>query len=314
MLDWTSATQTLKNTSQILVVSHVNPDGDAIGSTLAMGLIAKSLGISVTLVNESPVPEKLEFLPGTELIQLPSQVKKRFSVIVTVDAADISRIGECQQLFADDPIIINIDHHATNDGFGTINVVKAEAAATVEILYDWAEYLDIPISKQLATVLYAGLLTDTGGFRYSNTSPNVLRIAATLLESGAASYELADRLLESISVRYLEQLKEALGTMQIVFDGKVAYLTSEEEDNDGLVNLARNIEGVDVGILFRPMDEHHIKVSMRSRNIIDVSQVALSLGGGGHARAAGCTVKGTMNEVIHNVLEKMKEAFEGVNE
>lgn len=314
MLDWTSATKTLKNASQILVVSHVNPDGDAIGSTLAVGLMAKSLGIPVTLVNESPVPEKLAFLPGADQIQLPSQVEERFSVIIAVDAADISRIGECQQLFADDPVIINIDHHPTNDHFGTINVVKAGAAATVEILYHWIKDLNLSISEQLANVLYAGLLTDTGGFRYSNTSSSVLRIAATLLEAGAASYELADRLLESISVRYLEQLKAALSTMQIVLDGKVAYITSEEEDNEGLVNFARNIEGVDVGILFRARDKHHIKVSMRSRNIIDVSQVALSLGGGGHARAAGCTVEGTIDEVIHNVLEKMKEAFEGVKE
>jgi phosphoesterase RecJ-like protein len=314
MLDWTSATQTLKNASQILVVSHVNPDGDAIGSTLAVGLMAQSLGIPVTLVNESSVPEKLAFLPGTENILLPSQVKKRFSVIVAVDAADISRIGICQQLFADNPVIINVDHHGTNDRFGKINIVKADAAATAEMLYDWAAFLDIPMSEDLATVLYAGLLTDTGGFRYSNTSSNVMRIAANLLEHGAESYQLADRLLETISIGYLEQLKNSLATMQITLDGKVAYLVSDEEDNDGLVNFARNIEGVDVGILFRPKDENQIKVSMRSRYIIDVSAVALELGGGGHARAAGCTVNGQMDEVIGTVLEKMKEAFEGVKE
>jgi phosphoesterase RecJ-like protein len=314
MLDWTSATQTLKNASQILVVSHVNPDGDAIGSTLAVGFMAQSLGIPVTLVNESSVPEKLAFLPGTENILLPSQVKERFSVIVAVDAADISRIGICQQLFADNPVIINVDHHGTNDRFGKINIVKADAAATAEMLYDWAAFLDIPMSEDLATVLYAGLLTDTGGFRYSNTSSNVMRIAANLLEHGAESYQLADRLLETISIGYLEQLKNSLATMQITLDGKVAYLVSDEEDNDGLVNFARNIEGVDVGILFRPKDEDQIKVSMRSRYIIDVSAVALELGGGGHARAAGCTVNGQMDEVIGTVLEKMKEAFEGVKE
>ncbi|WP_028776157.1 DHH family phosphoesterase [Shimazuella kribbensis] len=314
MLDWTSATQTLKNASQILVVSHVNPDGDAIGSTLAVGSMVQSLGIPVTLVNESPVPEKLSFLPGAENILLPSQVKDRFSVIIAVDAADISRIGNCQQLFADHSVIINIDHHGTNDEFGKINIVKADAAATAEMLYDWAVYLDIPISRSLATVLYAGLLTDTGGFRYSNTSSNVMRIAANLLEQGAESYQLADRLLETISVRYLEQLKTSLATMQITLNGKVAYLVSEEEDNDGLVNFARNIEGVDVGILFRPSDENHIKVSMRSRQIIDVAAVALEMGGGGHARAAGCTINGQMDEVIGAVLEKVKEAFKGVKE
>jgi bifunctional oligoribonuclease and PAP phosphatase NrnA len=182
------------------------------------------------------------------------------------------------------------------------------------MLYDWILSLDIPISKQLATVLYAGLLTDTGGFRYSNTSSSVLRTAANLLESGAASYELADRLLETISIPYLDQLKQSLASMQITLDGKVAYLITEEEDNDGLVNFARNIEGVDVGILFRPRDDKHIKVSMRSRHLIDVAAVALSLGGGGHTRAAGCTVKGNMDDVISVVMGKMKEAFEGVKE
>jgi phosphoesterase RecJ-like protein len=314
MLDWTSATKTLQNASQILVVSHVNPDGDAIGSTLAVGNMVESLSIPVTLVNESPIPDKIASLPGAEKIQFPSQVSERFAVIIAVDAADISRIGNCQQLFADNPIIINIDHHATNDYFGTINVVKSDAAATVEILYDWAEYLKIPISKQLATVLYAGLLTDTGGFRYSNTTSHTLRIAANLLDLGVASYELADRLLETISTSYLEQLKQSLATIQIDLDGKVAYLTSMEEDNEGLVNFARNIEGVDVGVLFRPKGEHHIKVSLRSRQLIDVSQIALSLGGGGHARAAGCTVEGTMDEAIEIVIQKLKAAFEGVNE
>jgi phosphoesterase RecJ-like protein len=315
MLDWTSVTKIVQNANEILVVSHVNPDGDAIGSTLAVGEILQSMGIPVSLVNESPVPDKMTFLPGADKILMPSDMKnKRFPVVIAVDAADISRVGICQQLFDNEAIILNIDHHATNDRFGFVNMIKDDAAATVEILYDWAKYLNISISNRLATFLYAGLLTDTGGFRYSNTTSYTLRIAAELLDLGAEAYELSERLLETISTSYLEQLKESLASMQIVLDGKVAYLTSTEEDNEGLVNFARNIEGVDVGILFRPKDEEHMKVSLRSRHLIDVSEIALSLGGGGHARAAGCTIKGNMDEVVGIVIQKLKEALEDVKE
>lgn len=314
MLDWTSVTKTVQNAAQILVVSHINPDGDAIGSTLAVHHIVQSFGIPVTLVNESPIPAKFAFLPGAEKIQSASHINEQFATVIAVDAADISRIGDCQQLFADDATIINIDHHGTNDHFGAINLIRPDAAATAELLYEWVQHSNISLTTDLSTVLYAGLLTDTGGFRYSNTSPDVLRIAAELIEHGAPSADLADRLLETISIDYVQQLKSALDTIQFACDGKVAYLLSEAEDNDGLVNVARNIEGVDVGVLFRPRDQEHFKVSLRSRQLIDVSAIAQSLGGGGHIRAAGCTVKGSRNEVVNTVMEKLEEAFKDVDE
>jgi phosphoesterase RecJ-like protein len=314
MLDWTSVTKAVQHAAHILVVSHINPDGDAIGSTLAVHRIVESFGKPVTLVNESPIPAKYAFLPGADEIQSASHMNEQFATVIAVDAADISRIGNCQQLFADDATIINIDHHGTNDHFGTINVIQPDAAATVELLYDWVQQSNIPLTSELATVLYAGLLTDTGGFRYSNTSPKVLRIAAELMEHGAPAADLADRLLETISLDYVQQLKNALDTIQFACNGKVAYLLSDAEDNDGLVNVARNIEGVDVGVLFRPRDEEHVKVSLRSRQFIDVSAIAQSLGGGGHIRAAGCTIKGSCNEVVNIVIKKLEEAFKDVGE
>jgi bifunctional oligoribonuclease and PAP phosphatase NrnA len=313
MVDWIKATIALKQAQHILVVSHVNPDGDAIGATLAVGFIAEALGVPVTLVNESPIPERFLFLPGADKIMQPAEVTEQFSTVIAVDAADTSRMGNCQQLFDDNVRIVNIDHHATNDHFGMINVVKADAAATVELLYDCASYLQLPFTNELATVIYTGLLTDTGGFRYSNTSPNVLRIAASLLELGVKAHLLADCLLETVSLSYLEHLKEALDTIQTTMDGKVAYLTSNTDESEVIVNYARNIDGVDVGILFLRLNEQSVKVSFRSREQIDVGSIALSLGGGGHARAAGCTINGAMEEVIQIVLGKIKKAFEEVS-
>jgi phosphoesterase RecJ-like protein len=315
-VDWEKASTVLKQAKRVLVVSHVNPDGDAIGSTLAIGFIASALGIKVTLVNESPIPEKFLFLPGIEMIKSPADVNEHFSTVIAVDAADASRMGSCQQLFDDQVTIINIDHHGTNNRYGTINIVEPNAAATVELLYDWVCQLEMIITKELAMVLYTGLLTDTGSFRYPNTSPHVLRIAAHLLEIGIPAHIIADRLLETITLPQIRLLGEVLPTMQVLADGKLAYLTLEqiEEDTEGLVNYARNIEGVDVGILFRSVGEQEVKVNFRSRELVDVGEIALEFGGGGHKRAAGCTMIGSMEEIQSEVLSRVTQVLKEVSQ
>lgn len=315
-VDWLAASVILKQADHVLIVSHVNPDGDAIGSTLAVGYIAEALGIKATLVNESPIPEKFLFLPGAEKINTPHDLTERFSTVVAVDAADASRMGSCQQLFADDVKIINIDHHATNDLFGTVNVVNPSAAATVELLYDWACNLNISIEDKLATALYTGLITDTGAFRYSNTTAHVLRIAANLMETGIPTHILADRLLETITLTHIQLLGEVLPTLQIAAEGKIAYLKQEQnrdEDGEGLVNYARNIEGVEVGILFRSVGEEEVKISFRSRELVDVGNIAKEFGGGGHARASGCTMNGSMQAIQQKVISRVATALKEVD-
>jgi phosphoesterase RecJ-like protein len=313
MISWLENVKNfIKEADHFLVVSHVHPDGDAVSSTLATARILRECGKKVTMVNESPIPKKFSFLPGMGEILQPHEVKEKFQYVVTVDCADAKRVGECADLYADQVKILNIDHHATNDHFGTVNVVIPDSAATVEILFDWIEGLQINWDQELAMMIYTGLLTDTGGFRYSNTTPKLLRQAAQLLEVGIEAHRITDVVLETTTMEQLQLLQVALSTLKRSEDGLVAWMTLQltdmkqynatSEDLDGIVNYARNIAGVDVGILFREEGEQTVKVSFRSRARADVATVAKSIGGGGHARAAGCTYQGTIEEAQAEIL------------
>ncbi|MBA4602089.1 DHH family phosphoesterase [Thermoactinomyces mirandus] len=314
----------LENADPILVVAHLYPDGDAISSTLAMGYVLRQLGKKVTMVNESPIPQKFSFLPGVEEIKLADSVSEIFPYAIALDCADAERMGSCRSLIREKAIVVNIDHHATNDRYGTINIIQPQAAATAEIIFDWVEEADFPVDRQLAACIYTGLLTDTGGFRYSNTSSKVFTQAAKLLETGIESHKIADAVLETVTMEQLQLLQTALSTLQKSEDGLVAWMdlrkqdidrfANSHEDLDGIVNYARNIYGVDVGILFHETNDRTIKVSFRSREMVDVGNLAKSFGGGGHARAAGCSISGTLQEAHHRVLSlvqsKLKQECE----
>jgi bifunctional oligoribonuclease and PAP phosphatase NrnA len=306
--------QWIEEADRVLVVSHIHPDGDAISSTLAMGTMLQAMGKQVVMVNESPLPKKFAFLPGADEVKQVHEVSEPFERVVALDCADRARMGACCELIAPGASVVNIDHHATNDSFGTMNIVQPQAAATAEILYDWIDQSRVGWNEALATHIYTGLLTDTGGFRYSNTSPKVLRQAAKLVEMGISFHQIADQVLETVTLPQLRLLKAALGTLQQTDDGLVAWMklakadiaNASHDDLDGIVNYARNILGVDVGILFREEQPQTVKVSLRSRELVDVGRVAKQFGGGGHARAAGCTVQGTIAEAEASVLAEIR--------
>lgn len=316
------ATRFLSEGERFLVVSHVDPDGDAIGSTLAVGHLLRLLGKRAVMVNASPVPAKYAILPGAEEIAKLQELRDKspFTRVIAVDVADVERMGDCFSLIASDALLLNIDHHRTNTRFGTHHLINPEAAATAEVLYDWIESMGVQWTKPLATCVYTGLLTDTGGFRYSNTTPSVMKQAARLLEFGVDAPRIAEQVLETMTVGQLNLLRRGLSTLQLSEDGRIAWMWltlqdfsesgAGEGDLDGIVNYARNVIGVEVGILFRQLKNGAVKVSLRSRRRVDVSEVAGFFGGGGHARAAGCTVTGTRDEVEHRVLEQVTEALE----
>ncbi|MFD1394840.1 bifunctional oligoribonuclease/PAP phosphatase NrnA [Kroppenstedtia eburnea] len=321
--DWKQALAFVSEPGPYLVVSHLHPDGDAIGSTLAVGWILKRLGKQVVMVNESPVPDKFRFLPEAERILSPDEAGAEgpYRRVIAVDVADRERMGSVCQLLAAEAEVLNIDHHPTNDRFGTTNLVIPGAAATAEILCHWSRRLQVEWDRELATCLYTGLLTDTGGFRYANTTPEVMELASGLLRHGVEPGAIADRVIETMTRGQLALLRRALDTLTFSDDGQVGWikLTREdfrssgarEEDLDGIVNYARNVAGVDVGILFRETDGQGIKVSLRSREIVDVGKLAQSMGGGGHARAAGCSLTGTLDEAEKSLLEQVKAALDG---
>lgn len=303
-----------------LVVSHVNPDGDAIGSTLAMGIMLQLLDKSFIMVNEGKVPFKFSMLPQSGDIQsylAKDGVAPRpdFDAVITVDCADYQRIGRVREWLGENLPLLNIDHHPTNDGFGQVSLIRADAAATAEVLYDLATRLSIAWTKPLADCIYTGLLTDTGGFRYSNTAPRVLKIASEMLEYGVEGNDLADQFLEKLTFSHVRVLQKALATLDFTADKRIAWVSvtlqdvldtnADNADLDGLVNYPRNIEGVEVGLLFKQIDETKWKVSLRSAGLADVAAVAQHFGGGGHIRAAGCAVAGPLDQVIRQVLNEV---------
>lgn len=318
MSKWKDIQGVISEAAHVLVVGHYNPDGDAISSTLALGRILHTWGKPFTMVNESKIPPRFLYLEGTSEIRLAAEMNGTYSHVFTVDCADIARVGECRSLFSKDVKIINIDHHKTNDQFGLMNFVDVSAASTTQILYNGIKSLNIEVDVPLAEMIYTGLATDTGGFRYSNTTAKVMRIAAELIEVGVDPYELANKAIESITYDYVQLLEIALRSLDVSSDGQVAWITLsaqdlkrfKEPDTEGLVQYTRNITGVEVGIFFRETEKDQVKLSLRSKKFFDVATFARQFGGGGHARASGCTIKGLMKDVQALVLAKLKDELE----
>lgn len=304
-----------------LIVSHVQPDGDAVSSTLAVGWLLSRLGKKFTMINEGVIPKRMNSLwHADELINMSEQLPQRsFSRVICVDCADFERVGRTKELFTEDAMIVNIDHHPTNNRYGALNVVLPEAAATAEILFDLLSLFDVEWDVEVATAIYTGLLTDTGGFRYSNTTPKVMSIASKLLSYGVNGPEIAESLLEEMTLPQLNVLVKALNTLTISPDGKIAWVHvtpqhmldtgAINEDLEGIVNYPRNIQGVEVGILFKQVNTGAVKVSLRSAGKVDVAALAQSFGGGGHVRAAGCRIEGDLEDIIIQVVERVKQAL-----
>ncbi|WCK52852.1 bifunctional oligoribonuclease/PAP phosphatase NrnA [Aneurinibacillus sp. Ricciae_BoGa-3] len=319
------AARFIQDHDRFLVVNHVNPDGDATGSLLAMGWLLRQLSKQAVLVNEGMTPEKFMFLPGaSEILNASEALPQKYDAVITCDCGDKSRVGRVEHWFAEGCELLNIDHHPTNDHFGTSNLIRTDAAATCEILYDLVCFMQLTVSPEMATCLYAGLLTDTGGFRYSNTTPHLMQAASALLSYGVQPGILAERLLETITAGHLKLLRKVLQTMEFSENNRVVSMAvtrcdmeeagANDEDTEGLVNYGRNVEGVEVGVLYKEKNAGEVKVSMRSRSIIDVAAIAKSLDGGGHVRASGCTIKGGIEEARQIISDKLREAFQAAEE
>lgn len=301
-----------------LVVSHIQPDGDAVSSTLVVGWLLSCLGKKYTMLNEGPIPQRMEYLwHAGEIANLAEgDLPREYSHIICVDCADFQRVGLTKRHFASDALIVNIDHHPTNNGYGYVNLIKPDAAATAEILFDLLKTFEVEWDIDVATALYTGLLTDTGGFRYSNTSPKVMAAVSELLELGVNGPMLAETLLEEMTLGQVKVLNRALSTLQLSPNGDIAWVSitpqdmldceAANEDLEGIVNYPRNIRGVEVGILFKVIHERAVKASFRSAGKVDVAALAQVFGGGGHTRAAGARIDTTLEEAIPMVLQEVR--------
>jgi len=311
------AKQFVESRDRFLVVSHVHPDGDAVSSTLAVGWLLHRLGKTFAMANADPVPRKFADLWRSGTIVRPSSTTDfaRYEHIIAVDCAEYSRIGCVRDCFAENRVLLNIDHHATNDRYGDVNLVNAQSGATVEIIYDLIKKFDVQWDRDIASLIYTGLLTDTGGFRYANTSPKVFSVAAEMLNYGVEASHLAEKYLEQMSYPQFALLQRALPGLSFTPDRRIAWLTitrqdmtdtgARNEDTEGLVNYPRNIEGVEVGILFKEIAEEEIKVSLRSSGRADAALIAKSFGGGGHARAAGYSLYCRLSEAVERTIKEV---------
>ncbi|HHY92290.1 MAG TPA: bifunctional oligoribonuclease/PAP phosphatase NrnA [Firmicutes bacterium] len=309
--------EAIRRAREALLFCHVDPDGDAIGSLLGLGLALTPTGCRVTLVSPDGVPPNYAFLPGAEQVQRAAVPPETGSVVIVLDCGDLGRLGPAREAVARHPRIVNIDHHPTNDRFGTYNLVDPSAAATAELVLALLEELQLALTLPVATCLYTGLYTDTGGFRYENTRPRVHRAAERLLEVGVKPWEVADSVYNTKPLAQILLLREALGRLELSADGRIAWMSLPQDvlarcgiqETDGLIDYPRMIAGVEIAMLLRETEEGAVRVGFRSRRV-DVSRLALRFGGGGHVRAAGCTVPGPLAAAEKAVLAAAAETLQ----
>jgi phosphoesterase RecJ-like protein len=306
----------LRSQQTFAVLSHVRPDGDALGSQLGLGLSLSKLGKTVMVRNEDSLLEKYSFLPGGEFLQTPLSEPQDFDVAIALDTATQSRLGTATSLVRSAKTWINIDHHPSNPRYGDLVYIDSNAPATGQILFELIQSQGLPMDAAIAENLFVAISTDTGSFQYPNTTARTFEIGAELLRCGVNVGRVSELLYESYPQRRVELLRELLGTMRFEGRGKVASfslslqtaakLGAKPEDNEGLIDHIRAIKGVVVAVFFEELPEGKVRVSMRSKSeAADVCAICEKFGGGGHKLAAGARVRGTLAEVEEKVLKEI---------
>ena len=306
----------LVSSERILVLSHVRPDGDAVGSQIALTLSLQALHKTVTVWNEDGCPPNLRFLAGSDQVVTPPATPEVFDAVVCLDTASRERLGSCLAGISLARCWINVDHHGSNPGYGDINLVEAQAAATGEIVYELLTDQDLPFPLESAAALYVAISTDTGSFRYPNTTPRTLQMAADLLKRGIDGAAICRQLYESYPRRRAILLGELLRRARFEAGGQVAAflldnqtkdrLGIKPEDLDGLVDAIRCIDTVVVAAFFEELPNGRVRVSLRSKLAeVNVDKLCREFGGGGHRAAAGARIRGGLQEVADRVLERI---------
>jgi phosphoesterase RecJ-like protein len=308
----------LRTRQRFVVMSHVRPDGDALGCEIAMGLCLQALGKDVTVWNQDGVPDKFRFLPGSEIVQQPSAEPREFDVAVVIDTAVENRIGTCHAAIRKADVWINIDHHISNNHYGDLPYIDSTAPAAGQVLVDFFRDQGFPISRAMADNLYVAISTDTGSFQYPNTTARTYEIAAQLVAAGVNVGDLAQKMYESYPRRRLELLREVLNSLRFSAAGRIASFSlsiatvdkigAKAEDNEGLIDYIRAVDGVVAAAFFEELPEGKVRISLRSKDPrVDVCKVCARFGGGGHVLAAGARLAGTLAEVEERVIAAIAE-------
>jgi phosphoesterase RecJ-like protein len=302
----------------VLLSVHKNPDGDALGSQLALMMALERTGREVSAHNLDPVPEIYGFLPGRERISTGATVQGTYDALVVLDA-EPSRTGLFNGVYPAGTLI-NIDHHVTNPLECPLTWLDPEAAATGEMVFRLISRMEVVLDRDLALCLFTAIFTDTGSFRYSNTTAESMRMAAALIEAGADPWIVTENVYESFAFRRIRLLGTVLGAMERSADERTAWVVvthdlyratgTTVEDTDNFVNFVRSVKGVEVAVLFRQTGPEQFKVSLRSKGRVDLTTVARSLGGGGHRNAAGGMVDGAFPAVRERVLHAVQRQID----
>ena len=309
---------------RVALTTHVNADGDGVGSEVALWHLLTARGLRATIANPTPIPERFHFLlpAGADHSERAPREIEAADVVVVLDISDVSRLGDLARAISQSHAVACIDHHVSVGSLpGGPRLVAPEAAATAELVFDFASALQWPLSPEAARALYVGILTDTGGFRFANTSPRVLRVAGALLERGVDPESIYESVYASAPEGRVRLTAEVLGTLVVEPKHGLAWVTvppdalqrhrATADDLDGIVEYPRSIAGVRLALLFRQLANGKVKVSFRSLGDVDVAELAQRFGGGGHRKAAGASLEGSLAEAQARVLAAAREYLNG---
>ncbi|OIP89992.1 MAG: hypothetical protein AUK24_05300 [Syntrophaceae bacterium CG2_30_49_12] len=296
-----------------LITSHVRLDGDALGSELALYHMLRRMKKEAVVYNQDETPQNYRFLPGNEIIVQQLPPLGEFDAAFVLDCSELERVGEAANKIGRIKRIIAIDHHISRGAFCEIAYIDHQASSTGELLYRFAEHMALELTEEMATNLYAAIMTDTGGFRYGSTRQSTLTAAGNLLGKGADPQWIAENIYESKPLAKIKLLMNVLETMTFDLGGKIGSLVvlrkaiesagALQEHAEGFVDIPRSIEGVEVSILYNELSQNYFKISLRSKGKLNVEQIARAFGGGGHANASGCEIEGDIETVKHRVLD-----------
>jgi phosphoesterase RecJ-like protein len=301
---------------RFVVSSHSRPDGDSIGSQMAMAFALRELGKDVRVVNADPAPGPMLAFPGVAEIEIAPRVREGFDAAIVMECSDLARTGVAG---LDSFFLVNLDHHPGNTGFGDLNWFDPSAAACGEMVFDLVCALNVPLTLEIATHVYLAILTDTGSFHYSNISPRTFDICRRVLEAGVDPVSIARSVYDSNNMGRLKLFGSVLGAMQIDSSGRIAILYLDHEmaraaggtyeDTEGVINLPLTVKEIEAVVFFKQIEGDEYRVSMRSKGDTDIGLVAKEFGGGGHKNAAGCAVTGPIDALQRAFVQRIENAI-----
>ncbi|SES68554.1 phosphoesterase RecJ domain-containing protein [Natronincola peptidivorans] len=307
----------VEKNNTIAVISHVEPDGDSLGSLLGLGLALKKICGSVYIFINDDFPQKYKFLPGYKYITTyDNSHNMDFDFCFVLDCGDLQRLGYSQSILSRSQNTVNVDHHISNTEFGSINILQSDASSTCEIIYDLLEDFQLQLDVDIATCLYIGLATDTGNFVYDNTTAKTFRVAADLMNYNINLNDISYNLYQNKSINNIRFLGHILKHMEISSNGKIAMIMITnnllEEYNvtineiDSVINYARDIKGVEIAVMLKEIEGNQVKAGFRSKQEANVSTLAQKFGGGGHKKASGATIKGNVKEAREKIEKQIR--------